>query len=86
MKNQFFIFLVIDVAVLLALVVMKTIYFVTATRRRSFFNWIHFSRFNLINSTEATRKLKMRQNALTVLIVVFVVVSLLAWFVLPKTV
>ena len=52
MNNQLGMFLIVDVAILLALIITKTIFFVAATRRRSILNWIHFNRFNLINSTE----------------------------------
>jgi len=79
MNNQLGMFLIVDVAILLALIITKTIFFVAATRRRSLLNWIHFNRFNLINSTEVGKKLKGKQNAWTVLIFIFIIISLLAY-------
>jgi len=72
----------VDLLVLLALIVYKTISLKRATRRVSLSHWMHFSRFEIINSSTSTSaKAKKTQNALTVLLITLTLISAICFFI-----
>ncbi|HWB24771.1 MAG TPA: hypothetical protein VG738_04790 [Chitinophagaceae bacterium] len=81
MQNSLLIFILIDAALLIALIVFKTILLYKASHRRKIGKWFFFSKYDIINSsTDYSRQLKKRQNLLSVLLVVYFVLSAVAGF------
>lgn len=69
----------IVLAILLA--VIKTYFFYQATRRRTFRRWVYFNRFHLMDAaTGEIRRLRQWQNALSVLLFICLIATLvIAW-------
>jgi len=75
----------VDLIIILAFVVFKTIFFIRVTRHRSFSRWLYFSHFDIVNSmTEFAEREKKRQNKLSVILVFLIIVSAAAFYWLRK--
>jgi uncharacterized membrane protein len=68
---------IIAAALLLTgLIILKTIYFYRATRKRTLKRWFYFNQFHIVDaSTDNIRRLRKWQNALSVILVILLLVS-----------
>lgn len=67
----------ITTAVLILIIVLKTILFVTQTSSHKYTNWFMFDKYHIYNSSsEKTARAKKTQNALSVIILIFIFIDL----------
>ncbi|HVX52014.1 MAG TPA: hypothetical protein VHB48_17780 [Chitinophagaceae bacterium] len=81
MDNSVLVFLIVDLTLLAVIILLKTILWVKASRRRSFGSWFYFTKYDIMNaSNQASKKLKRRQNAWTVVLLVYFIASLISGY------
>ncbi|MFT4155285.1 hypothetical protein [Parafilimonas sp.] len=75
MMYQFIIYAV--TAILLILIILKTVLFSASTTNKSLYKWFYFSHYSLYNSrSEKSRRQKLLQNKLTIIIFAVAVIDM----------
>ena len=83
MENTTVAFLSIDIAIILILVIAKTITFFRSARKRSIGRWFYFDQYDIFNApSEKVKTARLRQNRLSLLILFLVLLSPVAYFVI----
>ena len=63
-------------AVLLILIILKTVLFSSSTSNKSLYKWFYFGQHNIYNSrSEKSRQAKLLQNRLTIIIFIVLIVD-----------
>ncbi len=83
MDNTTVVFLSIDIAIILILVIAKTITFLQSARKRSIGRWFYFAKYDIFNApSEKVKAARLRQNQLSVLILSLILLSPVAYIVI----
>lgn len=84
-QNFFTTLLATLLGIFAVLLTIKTVLFFKATRRRNLTNWLYFNYYDIINTSgDDRKKAKKVQNALTISIAVYTLVSGLTLLLLAK--
>ncbi len=84
-QNYFIAIAAAMLGVLIILIVIKTVLFFKATRRKNIFNWLYFNYYDIVNTSgDERKKAKRIQNTLSVTIAVYVLVCGLTLLFLAK--
>lgn len=81
MREQVLFLGIILLSIFILLVVVKTVYFFKATRKRTLKRWLFFSKFDIIeSSSRRIENIKNRQNVFSIVIIVYAVFAALLFY------
>lgn len=83
MREQVLFLGIILLSILILLIVVKTIYFFKATRKRTLKRWLFFSKFDIVeSSSRRIENIKSRQNVFSVVIIIYSIIAALIFYLL----
>jgi len=76
--NQAMLIIAINLFAVIALIIIKTKFFLRATRKRTLSRWLYFNQFHIIEaSDDKIRKLRRHQNTYTAVIAILIALLVL---------
>ncbi len=76
MDTKTLLFLIIDIAIFILLIIIKTVFYFRIKRRKTLARWFYFNRYSIVNSSsEISKGLKKSQNILSIILFVFTIFS-----------